>query len=263
MRTRCIGWMIATVAVFSLASAAAVGQGPTALRRTSDGKPDLSGVWQVLNTAAWDIQDHRGRVGVPAGQGVVEGNDIPYQPWALAKRQENFANRATADPESKCYLPGVPRATYMPFPFHILQVPGHVIIAYEYAHTVRHVYVDGSPHPPGPIEWWMGDSRGRWEGDTLVVDVIHFMDQTWFDRAGNFHSEQLHVVERYTPAGPDHIQYEATIEDPKVFTRPWKMSMLLYRHKDPKMQILEYECYTYAYDEQGLLPNPEPPGGGN
>ena len=263
MRMRCIGWMIATVAVFSLAPAPAGGQGPAALPRTSDGKPDLSGVWQVLNTAAWDIQDHRGRVGVPAGQGVVEGNEIPYQPWALAKKQENFANRATADPESKCYLPGVPRATYMPFPFHILQVPGHVVLAYEYAHAVRHVYADGSAHPPGPIEWWMGDSRGRWEGDTLVVDVIHFMDQTWFDRAGNFHSEEMHVVERYTPAGPDHLQYEVTIEDPKVFTRPWKMSMPLYRRKDPSVQILEYECYTYAYEEQGLLPNPVPPGGGN
>jgi len=137
------------------------------------------------------------------------------------------------------------------------------VIAYEYVHAVRHIYVDGSTHPPGPIEWWMGDSRGRWEGDTLVVDVVHFLDQTWFDRAGNFHSEELHVVERYTPAGPDHIQYEVTIEDPKVFTRPWKMSMPLYRRKDPRVQLLEYECYTYAYEEQGLLPNPLPPGEGN
>jgi hypothetical protein len=257
MRTRPFVWAIATAISFAQLSEA--GEGSAALRRAADGKPDLSGIWQVLNTAAWDIQDHSGRLGVPAGQGVVEGNEIPYQPWALNKKQENFANRATADPESKCYLPGVPRATYMPFPFHILQAPGHVVIAYEYVHAVRQIYVNGSPHPEGSIQWWMGDSRGRWEGDTLVVDVVHFTDQTWFDRAGNFHSEALHVLERYTPAGPDHIQYEATIEDPNVFTRPWKMSMLLYRRKEPRARILEYECYSYAYDEQGLLPNPVPP----
>ena len=142
---------------------------------------------------------------MPAGQGVVEGNEIPYQPWALAKKQENFENRATADPETKCYLPGVPRITYMPYPFQIFQTPDYIAILYEYVHAARHIYMDGSPHPEGPIDWWMGDSRGRWEGDTLVVDVVHFNDQTWFDRAGNFHSEALHVVERYTPTGPDHM----------------------------------------------------------
>ena len=259
MRTRCIASMVATVTAVLLVSLPVAGQGSAALPRAADGKPDLSGVWQVLNTAAWDLQDHSGRLGVPAGQGVVEGNDIPYQPWALKKKQENFANRATADPESKCNLPGVPRATYMGLPFQILQGPGGLVIAHEYAHAVRRIYM-GSPHPRGPIEWWMGDSRGTWEGDTLVVDAVHFTDQTWLDRAGNFHSELLHVVERYTPAGPDHIQYEATIEDPKVFTRPWKMSMLLYRRKEPRVQLLEYECYSYAFDEQGLLPNPVPPG---
>jgi hypothetical protein len=233
-------------------------QGPSGVRRAADGKPDLSGVWQVLNTAAWDIQDHGARVGMPAGEGVVEGNELPYQPWALKRKRENFANRATADPETKCYLPGVPRATYMGFPFHIIQGPAGFIIAYEYAHAIRRIYMD-SPHPPGPIEWWMGDSRGRWDGDTLVVDVVHFTGQTWLDRAGNFHSEALHVVERYRPLGPDHIQYEATLEDPKVFVRPWKMSMVLYRRKEPRARILEYECYSYALDERGLLPNPVPP----
>jgi hypothetical protein len=257
MRMRYLVSLIATV--LWLAPPAAAGQTSTAVARAADGKPNLSGIWQAVNTAAWDLQDHSGRLGVPAGQGVVEGNEIPYQPWALKKKQENFANRATADPEARCYQPGVPRATYMGFPFHILQGPAGVVIAYEYAHAVRRIYMD-SPHPKGPIEWWMGDSRGRWEGDTLVVDVVHFTDMTWLDRAGNFHSEQLHVVERYTPAGPDHIQYEATIEDPKVFTRPWKISMLLYRRKEPRVQLLEYECYSYAYDEKGLLPNPVPPG---
>jgi len=219
-----------------------------AVRRTPDGKPDLSGIWQVLNTAAWDIQDHTATKGVPAGQGVVEGNEIPYQPAAAAKKRENFQNRATADPETKCYLPGVPRITYMPYPFQIVQTPKQITILYEYVHAVRNILMD-SQHPRGPIEWWMGDSRGRWEGDTLVVDVVHFNDQTWFDRAGNFHSELLHLVERYTPIDASHINYEVTIEDSKVFTRPWKMSMPLYRRTERNVQILEYECY--AYEEEG------------
>ena len=216
------------------------------LPRTPDGQPDLQGFWQVINTAAWDIQDHPARLGVPAGQGVVEGNEIPYQPWALAKKQENFENRETADPETKCYMPGVPRITYMPYPFQILQFPDRVLILYEYVHVTRTVYMDGSPHPDGHIDFWMGDSRGRWEGDTLVVDLIHFNDQTWFARAGNFHSAALHVVERYTRSGPVHMTYDVTVEDPEVFTRPWKMSMPLYRRQEVDIQLLEYECYAYA-----------------
>jgi hypothetical protein len=258
----CIGWknaVLVALGVFLAVPPSLHAQAPPGVPRTADGKPDLSGIWQVLNTASWDIQDHGARLGVPAGLGVVEGNEIPYQPWALKKKQENFATRATTDPEAKCYLPGVPRATYMPFPFQILQGPGHIVIAYEYAHTVREIYMTNTEHPRGPIEWWMGDSRGRWDGDTLVVDVVHFTDQTWFDRAGNFHSEALHVVERYTPTGRDHIRYDVTVEDPKVFTRPWKMSMFLYRRQEPRTQLLEYECYSYAYEEKGLFPNPVPP----
>ena len=228
---------------------AAQGQS-AAVPRTADGKPDLSGIWQVLNTAAWDIQDHAASLGVPGGQGVVEGNEIPYQPSALARKRENYANRRTADPEAKCYEPGVPRATYMPYPFQIVQTPTFVAILYEYIHVTRHIYVDGTPHPKGPINnWWMGDSRAHWEGNTLVVDVIHFTDQTWFDRAGNFHSDALHVVERYTPTDRDHLLYEATIEDPKVFTRPWKMSMPLYRRQEPNVQLLDYECYTLLEEQ--------------
>jgi hypothetical protein len=218
--------------------------------RTADGKPDLSGVWQVLNTAAWDIQDHSAHLGVPAGQGVVEGNDIPYQPWAAAKKQENFANRLTADPDAKCFLPGVPRATYMPFPFEIVQSPRWVVFSYEYAHALRTIYMEGNPHPAAGIEFWMGDSRGHWEGETLVVDVTNFNDQTWFDKAGNFHSEALHVIERYTRTGPDHLSYDVTIQDPKVFTRPWKMSMPLYRRVERNVQRLEYDCYVYLEQEQ-------------
>ena len=217
--------------------------------RTADGQPDLQGVWQALNTAAWDIQDHSAQAGIPAGQGVVDGNEIPYQPWALAQKQANFENRLTADPEAQCYMPGVPRITYMEHPFQILQFSDRILILYEYIHVTRTVYMDGSPHPEGHIDFWMGDSRGRWEGDTLVVNVIHFNDQTWFDRAGNFHSEALHVVERYTPAGPDHLHYEVTIEDPQVFTRPWTMSMPLYRRQETDVQLLEYECYAYSEHE--------------
>ncbi len=231
---------IATAVVFLLMSTPRAGQA---------GQPDLQGVWQAIGTAAWDIQDHSARLGVPAGQGIVEGNEIPYQPWARAQRRENFENRATADPETKCYMPGVPRITYMPYPFQILQFPDRVLILYEYAHVTRTIYIDGSAHPEGHIDFWMGDSRGYWDGDTLVVDLVHFNDQTWFDRAGNFHSDALHVVERYTPTGPDHMTYEVTIEDPEVFTRPWKMTLPLYRRQETGIQLLEYECYAYAEGE--------------
>ena len=213
------------------------------LRRTPDGKPDFSGIWQAMNSASWNIQDHAAEKGVPAGRGIVEGNEIPYRPEALIKKRENYKNRATADPETKCWMPGVPRIMYMPYPFQIAQGPKQISILFEYTHVVRNIFTEGE-HYPGHIDMWMGDSRGRWEGDTLVVDVTHFNDQTWFDRAGNFHSDALHVVERYTPAGPDHIRYEATIEDAKVFTKPWKMSMLLYRHKEENLQLLEYECFA-------------------
>jgi len=220
--------------------------------RTPDGKPDIQGVWQVLNTAAWDIQDHPARLGIPAGQGVVEGNDIPYQGWAAAKKKENFENRLTGDPVTKCYLPGVPRITYMPYPFQIFQTADSTLILYEYVHAVRTIYTD-RPHLPGAIDFWLGESRGRWDGDTLVVDSVHFNDQTWFDGAGNFHSDALHVVERYKRTGPDHIAYEVTIEDPMVFTRPWKMNMTLYRRQEKNAQILDYECHALKEEAAGRL----------
>ena len=245
-----MGPIVLVAAFLWLASVAAGGQAPArsqaggAPGRTQDGKPDLSGIWQVMNTAAWDIQDHVAEAGVPAGKGVVEGNEIPYLPAAAQKKKENFEHRTTADPEAKCYLPGVPRITYLPFPFQIAQTPKQITILYEHAHTVRNIFID-TPHPRAGLDWWLGDSRGRWEGDTLVVDVAFFNDKTWFDKAGNFHSDALHVVERYTPAGADHMTYEALIEDQKVFTRPWKMSMLLYRHKEKDFQLLEYECFSF------------------
>jgi hypothetical protein len=220
--------------------------------RTADGKPDLQGIWQALNTAAWDIQDHAARLGVPAGQGVVEGNEIPYQPWAAARKKDNFEKRLTDDPIARCYLPGVPRIMYMPHPFQIFQTPGMTTILYEYDHAVRTIYTD-RPHLPGHIDFWLGMSRGRWEGETLVVDVIDFNDKTWFDAAGNFHSDALHVVERYTRTGPDHIAYEVTIDDSKVFTRPWKMNMTLYRRQEQNIQLLDYECNALAEEAAGRL----------
>jgi hypothetical protein len=230
--------LAAAIASFTLLR---VARPPVSPPRTQDVKNNLNGVWQVLNTAAWDIQDHHAQLGVPAGQGVVEGNDIPYQPGALARKLENFKNRLTADlVETRGFLPGVPRIMYLPFPFQIVQTPKYIAIVFEYSGARRIIYTDGSKHPEGHIDFWLGDSRGHWEGDTLVVDVIHFNDQTWFDKAGNFHSEALHLVERFTRIGPDHINYEVIVEDPKVFTRPWKMSMPLYRRKEPNVRILEY-----------------------
>jgi len=247
---------VSAAAILVLSPAFTTGQAPSApatgVPRSADGKPDLSGIWQALNTAAWNLEAHHASKGVPAGLSVVVGAPIPYQPWAAAKRKENFENRLTADPEAKCLLPGVPRITYMPYPFQIVQTPKQLAFLYEYVHAIRNVSMD-SEHPPGQIDWWMGDSRGHWEGDTLVVDVIHFNDVTWFDRAGNFHSEALHVVERYTRTGADHLMYEATIDDPKVFTRSWTIRMPLYRRLEPGMQLLEYECYAFD-DEFHVFP---------
>src|SRR5712691_6774627 len=248
MRNRLIGIVVSAVAVAWFATPAA-GQAPP---RTSDGKPDLSGVWQAVNTANWNILAHAAEKDVPAGLGVVEGDEIPYQSSAAAKQKENFANRATADPESKCYLPGVPRITYMPYPFQIFQTPAHIAITYEYVHAVRRIFMQGAH--PDDVEWYMGDSRGHWEGDTLAVDVNNFNDQTWFDRSGNFHSEALHVIERYTLVSANNINYEATIEDQKVFTRPWKMSMPLYRRLDKGMRILENECYAFGLEHTWIKP---------
>ena len=239
-----------TAAVLVVLASTLAGAQTPAQPRTPDGKPNLQGIWQVLNTAAWDLQDHSARLGVPGGQTVVDGNDIPYQPATLKQKQQNFANRATADPETKGFLPGVPRIMYTPLPFQIFQTPTHVAMTFEYAQAVRILYTNGTPHPRGPINWWLGDSRGRWEGDTLVVDVVHFTDQTWLDRAGNFHSDALHLVERYTMTGPDHINYEVVVEDPKVFTRPWKMSMLLYRRKEPNVRLLDYLPALLMDEEQ-------------
>jgi hypothetical protein len=264
---------VSVVVVVVLGVRPSAGQGQSAAtyrapRLAGTTLPDLNGIWQALNTANYDIRPHAARPalavtsgpggdvpaapvlalgaigGVPAGLGVVTGDEIPYQPWAAARQRENFENALIRDPEVKCYMPGIPRATYMPYPFQITQTSSHVLMAYEFASAARIVYMQ--ERGPSPAETWMGWSNGRWEGDTLVIDVTDFTGETWFDRAGNFHSNALHVVERYTAAGPDHLHYEATIEDPKVFTRPWTISMPLYRRKEPNIRLLEYKCVEFA-----------------
>lgn len=224
--------------------------------RTADESPDLNGIWQTINTANWNIEPHAAGpsmvrelgaiAAVPAGLGVVEGGEIPYRPEARAQRDENFANRLELDPEIRCYLPGVPRAIYMPFPFQIIQSRQHIMLIHEYAGAVRTIYMDNHTPPPAPT--WMGWSNGSWDGETLVVDSSGFNGQTWFDRAGNFHSDALHVIERFTPRSADTMMYEVTIEDPNVFTRTWTMSMPLYRRVEPNAEILEFRCVEFVED---------------
>jgi hypothetical protein len=219
--------------------------------RTADGKPNLQGIWQVRSRASDDLQDHAARDGMPAGKGVVEGGAIPYLPAAEGKKKENYEKRKTADPLSQCFLPGVPRIMYMEFPYQIFQTKDHVAITFEWSNVFRLIYTNGKPGPKG-IDFWMGDSRGHWEGDTLVVDVSNFNDKTWFDMAGNFHSDQLHLTERYTMVDADTLQYEVTIQDPKVFSKPWKISMPMYRRKEMS-RILEYQCQAEAEEAKGLF----------
>jgi hypothetical protein len=226
----------------------------TGIPRMPDCKANLTGLWQALGTADWDIRDHSAQAGpffqlgatgaMPAGQGIVEGGDIPYKPEAAAKQKENLKNRLQLDPEVKCYMPGVPRGTYMPFPFQIIQSQGDIAIAYEYA-TANRVVNMGKPKEAA-VDTWMGTSNGHWEGDTLVVDVTGLNGQSWFDRSGNFMSDNTHIVERYSLADTDHINYEATIEDNTLFTRPWKISLPLYRRKEKIAQLNEFKCVEFA-----------------
>ena len=222
--------------------------------RTADGKPNLSGIWQAMNTAEWDIQAHDAKAGllvvmgalggIPAGLGVVEDGPLPYRPEALAKKKENEANWLALDPVVKCFLPGLPRATYMPFPFEIVQSPQYVSFTYEFAFASRVVNI--GMKSKAPVDSWMGWSSGSWDGDTLVVDVTGMVEDTWFDRAGDYHSDALHLTERYTPTSANTLLYEVTVDDPEVYTRPWKMSMPLYRRMEKNMQLLEYNCVPYA-----------------
>ncbi len=248
--------IVALLTVFPLLPSVAVAQ-TSEVQRMFDGHPDLNGVWQAIGTAHWDIQDHPASAGppdtgaigaIPPGQGVVVGNEIPYRPEALEQKERNFANRWVDDPEIKCFMPGVPRATYLPYPFRIIQGDQKIMFIYGFAEANRTVHMDKDTPEPPPLDTYMGRSHGSWDGDTLVVDAVGFNGEAWFDRAGNFASNGLHVVERYTPMGPNVLVYEATIEDPNVFTEPWMIRMPLYRRLEENAQVLEYKCVEFTED---------------
>lgn len=259
--------ILAGAMTFALA-AGAVAQSPYKAPRGPSGHPDLNGVWQAMNSANYDIEPHGARAALafrkgpvtpvpakevlalgavgaaPAGLGVVEGGEIPYTPAARARRDENRARWLERDPEIKCYLPGVPRANYMALPFQIFHSDKAILFAYEYAGAVRNILLKDPG--PAPIDSWMGQSVGKWQGDTLVVEVTAQNDATWFDRAGNFHSDQMKVVERYTRTGPDTLRYEALIEDPATFTRPWKIAMNLYRRQGEDARLQQFKCVEFV-----------------
>ena len=280
-RLSTIAVAVIAAAVGSIAStyvtrnlAASPAQAPAPTGRTVDGKPDFSGIWQTANEAHWDLQAHAARAGmitqpgvfpdleyarlpaapvlalgaaagVPGSLGVVEGDgQIPYKPEAAAMKKENGDHWIDRDPELKCYLPGIPRGIYMPYPFQIPQSTNKIQMNFEFTNAARTIHFDQVDPPPDTT--YMGLSKGRWEGNTLVVDVTEFNGRNWFDRAGNFHSDALHLVERFTPITKDAIHYEVTIEDPKTFTRPWKISMPLYRRLEPNAQLIEYRCIEFA-----------------
>ncbi len=269
-----IGWktltavsaLVAVAALWYAVSGQGQGQGP-GVARAEDGNPDLNGIWQAVTTANWDIETHQAEAGPhpevmgawgaqPGGMGIVEGGTIPYTPEALAEKQENLENRMvvmptndpsrfdTGDPELQCYRPGVPRANYMPFPFQIFQNAEQILITYEYKGALR--LVNLASNEAAPAGSWMGWSNGRWEGDTLVVDVTGFNGLACLDRAGNFATDALHVVERWTPMGANHLMYEATIEDPNVYTQPWTISFPIYRRLEPNVQLMEFNCVPFV-----------------
>ena len=244
----------AALSLMIAACSSAAQDAPYRAPRTPHGTPDLSGIWQANNTAHWDLEPHAARMGpivqlgatfsVPPGLGVVEGGEIPYLPAALEKRNANRMAWVTLDPEVKCYMPGLPRATYMPYPFQIVQSNDTILFTYEFASASRVVRINSEEKSPAPA--WMGWSIGLWESETLVIDVTDQMPDTWFDRSGNHHSEALKVTERYSAIDPNTLQYEATIEDPQVFSRPWKIRMPLYRRREPDMQLMEYKCVEFT-----------------
>ncbi len=231
---------------------------PTAEVAGETGPPNLNGLWQAMGSASWNLEGHTASKtpvtgvlgafgGIPAGMSVVEGGEIPYLPAALARRNSNREDWTNLDPAAKCYIPGIPRLTYMPYPLQILQSEKKIFIAYEFGSNSRTIHLD-RPGTVAPLPSWMGYSLGRWEGNTLVVDVRSQMAETWFDSAGNYHSASLQVEERYTPMGENHIQYEAIITDPELFSRPWKISLPLYRRLETDARILEYKCVEFAED---------------
>jgi hypothetical protein len=234
----------------------AAGSSAQDIPRTSSGRPNLQGIWNVANTAAFGLENHVAREGMPAGFSVVAGGALPYRPAALTQRDENFRNRAQLDPLNNCYLPGTPRIMYMGWPFHIFQTDEHVAITFEWQQVWRLIYTAGQEQLYPGFEQWMGDSRGRWEGDTLVVEVREHNDRTWFDAAGNFHSAAMQLTERYRLLDEDTIEYSVTVDDPDVFTRPWTMRMNLHRQTHLK-RVLEYQCQAEKEEANGAFERDE------
>jgi len=222
------------------------------------GKPNLNGIWQAANTAYWNLEGHSAEAlddfwqlgaiaAIPAGRSVVVGGEIPYLPEALEQRDKNRAGWPQEDPEAKCYMPGIPRATYLPHPFQIVQGEGDIItFIYSFANANRPVYINENEHEIVPIDLWMGRSNGAWDGDTLVIEVNSNIDQTWLDRAGNHHSYAMVVTERYSLISENIMQYQATIDDPMTFARPWTIQMPLYRNIEDDAQLYEFNCVEYA-----------------
>lgn len=217
--------------------------------RLANGKPDFSGIWQTTSAADYDLEPHSNRKDTPPGAGIVEGGVIPYLPQALEQKKKNFVNRATDDPSLKGYTLGVPRGVYYPEPFQIFQRARDLNIVHQFGHSVRTIHTNNTEHPEDANDWWLGDSRGKWEGDTLLVDAIDFNDKTWLDHSGNFHSDALHVVEHWTFLDPNTIEYKATLEDSKVYSRPWNISVILHRHREKNFQLIEDYRYTLDYDQ--------------
>jgi hypothetical protein len=251
MHNRYLGAVLSIALIGSVYAAPEPASSVPPLPRTLDGKPNFEGIWQASGSAAADLQDHVARLNMPAGRSVVVGGQIPYQPWAAAKQAENFKNRQTADPLGQCYIPGVLRVMYLDFPFQIFQTPKMIAMAFEWSLDYRLLYMDGTPHP-ADLDSWMGDSRAKWDGDTLVVDVSNINDKTWLDMAGDFHSDAMHVVERYHMTDPDTIEYEATIEDSKVFSMPWTIRIPLRRRTD-RDRLYEYSCQSEVEESNGAF----------
>ena len=226
--------------------------------RLPSGKPDFSGIWQTTSAADFDLEPHSARKDAPPGVGIVAGNSIPYLPKALETKKKNFATRQVNDPRLKCWTLGTPRGIYYPEPFQIFQRDRDVTIAFQFGQSVRTIHTNGTLHPVEvDSEFFLGDSRGSWQGDTLVVDVNHFNEETWLDRAGNFHSEQLHVVEKWKFLDANTIEYQATLEDPLVFSRPWNIEVILHRHREKNFQLVENYCFTLDYDKYYPVPSKE------
>jgi hypothetical protein len=258
--TVAIALVVSAVRAQSASAEASAGQAVLERPARIAGRPDFNGIWQAVNTAHWNLESHSAEAfdgfpllgamaAIPAGPSVVRGGTIPYRPEGLAKRSENRATWPAADPEAKCYMLGVPRVTYHNMPFQIFQAEGDdLLFVYPFAAAQRIIHM--TDRSELPVDSWMGKSDGAWDGDVLVVTTKWQNGQSWLDRAGNHASNQLTVTERFTLLGPNHLWYEATLDDPQTYTRPWTIEMPLYRLVDRQAQLLEHKCVTFA---DGLL----------